>query len=136
MKFLLSVPPKKQVGVPDSLQTSMEPGLPVIPAFALGECNRFIGCEDGAFSNLAEVQSHDDFDVNTFTEVLCETYAGLPAQMIQDMVVAVATTVDELLPGSEWRVFVTPTSAVLHSSDQGDDALVTLWQDLDTKKYM
>jgi hypothetical protein len=136
MTFLFSVPPKKGMNVPDDMQTNMESWLPVIPSFALGDCNRFIGDEEGDFSNLAEVQSHSDFDVNTFTEVLCKTYAGLPAKMIEDMVVAVAAAVNSLPHGSEWRVFVTPSSATLHSTDPEQEDLVPLWQDLDTKQYM
>lgn len=135
MKFLFSVPPKKGMNIPDEMQTNMESGLPVIPSFALGDCNRFIGCNEDEFSNLAKVKDLE-LDINDFAQKLCSTYAGLPAKMIEDMIVAIATKVDELPLGTEWRVFVTPESATLHEMGQGKDTLVHLWKDLDTKVYL
>ena len=122
MRFLVSVPPET---ITEKDQWA-ESGEPVVPWFPATAANVFLSVKSFRQSPYAKVVDYRDLDVDDLANALQKQYPGLPLQLHENYVLAVAMAAHAYPIGTKFQIFITQDTAKLKVV--GKEDFHTLWE--------
>jgi hypothetical protein len=122
MRFLVSVPPET-VAEKDQWADS---GEPVIPWFPSSLENVFLSINSFKKSPYAKVTDCPDLDVDDLANALKKQYPGLPIQLHENYVLAIAMAAHAYPIGTKFQIFITQDTAKLKVV--GKEEWHSLWE--------
>jgi hypothetical protein len=107
---------------------------PVIPT--IGGANSFTGLDTFNLCTLATIKS-TDIDPDELLDKLTKYYPGIPNKLLEFYLVHTLAAAEKYKDcvNHIFRLYSGPSSAVLHSI-HNENGLITLWDNVDTTKYL